>query len=672
MRKARQAASFDSFELTCLIYGGNDKVRQRRAAFERVERLSGTHDTIVLPKCYANTNREEAYDQGLKVGKIAFEDGLKYGHSFFHKMTPRYTLSNASPFGLVTLLFEPAIELNGTEEQKAKWLPLSKAGEILGSYCQTELGHGTFVRGLQTTATLDRETDEFVIHSPTISSTKFWPGGIGFSATHAIVMAMLHIDSKEHGPHLFIVQLRAVEDGKPMPGIRLGDIGLKMAYNETDNGFASFNHVRVPRTNMLMAHASLSRNGLLSTIPGHQVLTYSTMLMGRFAIARTTAFQLAQATTIATRYSVVREQGVGHSPVGFEGKEMQIIHYKSQHFRLLTLMAKSYAILFASKHCDVEYEKFRLLQQKDSQSRLSYMHSLSAGVKAWSTEQAADGAEDARKCCGGHGFLMMSGLPEIVASVTAAATFEGENYVLWQQVGRHLLKCVDVAQGGGKLGPEVTYLFDLHGSSTQPCGATGAEFLSGEVQLNIYRHRARRLVETAHKALRSSKKPRSEAWNEHMMAIISAARAHMEYTILQSFVSHLRSLPATTTPSLRSALDRLRSLFALGNMVSPRTIDVISFVEDDHLSLAQLSAIRTLVNDVAERLVPDAIGLTDGWDFSDPSLCSALGMRDGNVYENMMGWVEQLPINRRAWDHNSGVYQPGWNSFVDPVLKGKL
>lgn len=41
------------------------------------------------------------------------------------------------------------------------------------------LGHGTFVRGLETTATYDPERQEFILHSPTLTSTKWWPGGMG-------------------------------------------------------------------------------------------------------------------------------------------------------------------------------------------------------------------------------------------------------------------------------------------------------------------------------------------------------------------------------------------------------------------------------------------------------------------------------------------------------------
>ncbi|KAI7749687.1 hypothetical protein M8C21_010081, partial [Ambrosia artemisiifolia] len=69
-------------------------------------------------------------------------------------------------------MFIPAIEGQGTEEQKKKWLPLAQKMQIIGCYAQTELGHGSNVQGLETTATFDPKTDEFVVHSPTLTSSK--------------------------------------------------------------------------------------------------------------------------------------------------------------------------------------------------------------------------------------------------------------------------------------------------------------------------------------------------------------------------------------------------------------------------------------------------------------------------------------------------------------------
>jgi acyl-CoA oxidase len=52
---------------------------------------------------------------------------------------------------------------------------------------------------------LDKSTDEFIIHSPTITSTKFWPGDLGRFTTHAIVFARLKIDQNDYGVQPFLV-----------------------------------------------------------------------------------------------------------------------------------------------------------------------------------------------------------------------------------------------------------------------------------------------------------------------------------------------------------------------------------------------------------------------------------------------------------------------------------
>ncbi|KAI3681440.1 hypothetical protein L6452_36235 [Arctium lappa] len=71
-------------------------------------------------------------------------------------------------------MFIPAIEGQGTEEQKRKWLPLAQKMKVIGQGIeeQIELGHGSNVQGLETTATFAPHTDEFVIHNPTLTSSE--------------------------------------------------------------------------------------------------------------------------------------------------------------------------------------------------------------------------------------------------------------------------------------------------------------------------------------------------------------------------------------------------------------------------------------------------------------------------------------------------------------------
>lgn len=92
-------------------------------------------------------------------------------------------------------------------------------------------------QGLETTAKYDPASQTFVIHSPTLTAMKFWPGGLGKTATHAIIMARLLLQGKDLGMHSFIVPLRNRVDHQPLSGVALGDIGPKLGFNSVDNGF---------------------------------------------------------------------------------------------------------------------------------------------------------------------------------------------------------------------------------------------------------------------------------------------------------------------------------------------------------------------------------------------------------------------------------------------------
>ena len=113
---------------------------------------------------------------------------------------------------------------------------------------------GSNVRALETTATFRSEANgggkggAFVIHTPTLTATKFWPGTLGRTGNHAMVMARL-IDGqgKDRGVHNFLVPLRSMKDHSLLPGVKTGDIGPKIGYNNMDNGYAQFENVVIPR-----------------------------------------------------------------------------------------------------------------------------------------------------------------------------------------------------------------------------------------------------------------------------------------------------------------------------------------------------------------------------------------------------------------------------------------
>lgn len=203
-------------------------------------------------------------------------------------------------------MFRLSVENLASEEQKAKWLPMITNLNLIGCYAQTELGHGSNVAGLETTATLDRATDEFVINTPSITATKYWPGDLGMFSSHAIVFARLIIDENDSGVMPFMVQMRDVDTWKVRPGIKCGNLGPKFGYNSKDNGWASYDHVRIPRTDMLMGLCEVSKDGELS-LKGDPRVLYSVMMGIRLSIVVSIgpSFTL-QAAKKSIRYCCVR------------------------------------------------------------------------------------------------------------------------------------------------------------------------------------------------------------------------------------------------------------------------------------------------------------------------------------------------------------------------------
>jgi acyl-CoA oxidase len=136
----------------------------------------------------------------------------------------------------------------GTERHHREILPKMDTLELPGCFGMTELGHGSNVFGIETTAVYDRSTGEFVINTPNNAASKFWIGGAAHTAKICAVFAQLTVEgpdgsSRWEGPHVFVVRLRD-DSGNVMPGVRIADNGPKQGLNGVDNGQIWFHKVR--------------------------------------------------------------------------------------------------------------------------------------------------------------------------------------------------------------------------------------------------------------------------------------------------------------------------------------------------------------------------------------------------------------------------------------------
>lgn len=152
-------------------------------------------------------------------------------------------------------------------------------------------------------AVYDSSSQSFIVHSPTLQSTKWWPGGLGKTATHVILMARLIINNKDYGPHGFVVQIRDLKTHAPLPGIQVGDIGPKLGFNGVDNGWLRFDHVKIPRDAMLMRFAKVTEDGRYIPPPAsNSKASYATMVYVR-ATVRTLVWILIIFTLRINGYS---------------------------------------------------------------------------------------------------------------------------------------------------------------------------------------------------------------------------------------------------------------------------------------------------------------------------------------------------------------------------------
>ena len=154
--------------------------------------------------------------------------------------------------------------------------------DIFGCYAQTEIGHGSDIQNLKTTATYDLKLKEFVLHTPTPDATKWWPGELGHISNHAIVVARIIIPEEDgevndYGIGMFIVQIRDLNTHEHMPGIKTGTMGPKFGYSSKDNGWMTMDHVRIKKEDMLSRFNSIDEDGCYS-VNGDPRILFGTML----------------------------------------------------------------------------------------------------------------------------------------------------------------------------------------------------------------------------------------------------------------------------------------------------------------------------------------------------------------------------------------------------------
>ncbi|KAL9010980.1 MAG: hypothetical protein Q9173_004142, partial [Seirophora scorigena] len=496
--------------------------------------------------------------------------------------------------------------------------------EYFDCYAQTEPGHGSNVRGLETTATWNPDDKTFTIHSPTLTAAEWWIGSLGRTANHALVMAQLIIQGKSCGPHPFVVQVRDLKTHEPLENVHVGDIGPKFGYNTMDNGFLLLNQVKVPHVNMLAKFSSVDPNTNKYVKPASAPLVYGTLTWVRTTIVLQSGSVLARGVTITTRYAAVRRQFQDRDAEEWETGENQVLNYTMVQIRLLPLLAAIFALHFTARGMMELYQENQKKMASDAGKLASKNRSPSPEELFPSTVWRLEGFGKHDRCGGTRG--LQKSLHRVM-------------YMLTQQVARYLLESARAVLKGVASDNDTSTIFK-HFLERRDMGAAFDDIEAAF---------AWRISFLTFEALKHREGEKG-SWNSLLVDFWRLSTAHSQYLVVRTFHEALQS------KSISSELDPgtiylLRKLFRL---YARHTLErqTSEFSSSSAVTIRQIQLARTkAVMRLLEEIRPHAVRLVDAWRIPDWQLDSSLGRYDGRVYEDLFRRASELnPLNALTVD----------------------
>ncbi|HVV22011.1 MAG TPA: acyl-CoA dehydrogenase [Pseudonocardiaceae bacterium] len=524
-------------------------------------------------------------------------------------------------------LFGGAVQLLGTRRHHERYLADIMDLSLLGCFAMTETGHGSDVQHLRTTATYDPTTEEFVVHTPDVGARKDYIGNAARDGRMAVVFAQLVTGARERGVHALLVPIRD-PDGTPWPGVTIGDCGRKGGLNGVDNGRLTFDHVRVPRENLLDHFAQVAADGTYSSPiegDGRRFFTMiGTLIRGRISVAGSAGSATKRALTIAVRHG--ERRGQFRRPG--QDAEVRLLDYRAHQRRLLPALATTYALHFAQEELVTDLDALQTAEHPDEQ-RQRELESRAAGIKAVATWHATATIQACREACGGAGYLAANLLTGLKADTDVFTTFEGDNTVLLQLVAKGLL--TSYRAHFEDLGTLATARFvaeQFVGAVIERTAAravierlvtanpTGDDLFDRAWHVRAFEDRETHVLDGLARRLRraaSGDADPFDVFNDAQDHVLRAARVHVDRVVLEAFVA---AIDRCADPGTRELLDRVCDLYVLSNIDG----DLAWFLGHGRLTAARGKLVNDAVNTLCRELRPHAATLVDAFAIPEPFL----------------------------------------------------
>ncbi|QGZ55019.1 acyl-CoA dehydrogenase family protein [Paraburkholderia acidiphila] len=284
------------------------------------------------------------------------------------------------------------IVIDGTEEQKARWLPKLASGEIIASFALTEPGAGSDAASIKTRA--ERRGDHYVVNGTKRFITNAPQAGM------FTLMARTNPDEpRAGGITSFIVDAKT-------PGISFGKRDKKMGQRGAHTCDVIFEDVKVPAENIIGGKEGVGFKTAMKVLD-----------KGRIHIAAICVGVAQRMLDDALRYAMEREQ------FGEKIAEFQLVQ---------AMLADSQTELYAAR-CMV----LDAARRRDAGQNVS---TEAACAKLFASEMCGRVADRAVQIFGGAGYMSDYGIERFYRDVRIFRIYEGTSQIQQIVIARNMIR----------------------------------------------------------------------------------------------------------------------------------------------------------------------------------------------------------------------------------------
>ncbi|MEV3965887.1 acyl-CoA dehydrogenase family protein [Nocardia sp. NPDC050193] len=309
---------------------------------------------------------------------------------------------------------------DGSAYQK-RCLAQLDTGAVAGVAMFTELGYGSDIFHLETTATWQRHSRTYRLDSPTAESVKFMPNTTAEGvAKTVIVVARLIVEGRDEGVWPFVMELRTrdgLADGVEMVALPDTGYGLSM-----DHAMTRFDAAILPESALLSGDvAAFDSQGVFHcelTLGQRFARTTSPLHPARLSMGGAAASAARAGLALTIPYAVNRKIGPGKTMINRDHVARKLVHAMSEAWAMTCL----------------------------SNTARTHGRSGDAGEaalwamlgKAMTSHSAWKVLEVCRQVCAAQGMLRANYIVDYIAACQGLRTAEGDNAAVLGAAGRAL------------------------------------------------------------------------------------------------------------------------------------------------------------------------------------------------------------------------------------------